>query len=115
MGSSCELILTSADSKPRLEHFQLLPCRDKAAIRVAAEIKDNWQKVAKKLEITADMEKEIKQQSSTPEQQALAMLRRWREGGNECSEQATWDTLIDALMGSGFKPLAKRLTRRTVE
>ena len=90
----------------------------KAAIRVAAEIQDNWPKVARKLDMPAKVRKEIKQQSSDPEQQALAMLKRWLEGGYECEDSdeelpvPCWTILMGALMSSGYENLAEKIRQR---
>ena len=82
---------------------------------MATEIQDNWQKVAKRLDMPANIREEIEQQSSSPEQKAMSMLKRWLEGGYECEEPVTWDTLIAALMCSGYTTLSKKLARRTVD
>ena len=90
----------------------------KAAIRVAAEIQDNWPKVARSLDIPKSIRKEIQQQSSDPEQQALAMLKRWLEGGYECEDSdeelpvPCWEVLIGALMSSGHATLARKIQQR---
>ena len=82
------------------------------------EIKDKWQRVARKLDIPAKITKEIKQESSTAEQQALAMLRRWREGGYECEDDSeelpvpTWKILMAALTVSGYEHVADKISQR---
>lgn len=105
----------STDSKPLVKQLQLLHRGDFPTIRVAREIKDNWQKVAEKLEIPAYKTRQIAQLPCSPEEQALAMLKDWLEGGYECEEPVTWDTLIAALMCSGYTTLSKKLARRTVD
>ena len=95
----------------------MLPCT-KIAISVAAEIKDNWQRVAKKLDMPAVVRKEIKQQSSDPEQQALAMLKRWWVGDYECEDSdeelpaPTWTILMAALTMADHKGLADSIRQR---
>ena len=97
--------------------MELLLCA-KAAIRVAAEIQDNWQRVARSLYIPKSIRKEIQQQSSDPEQQALAMLKRWLEGGYECEDSdeelpvPSWTMLMGAIMSSGYADLARKIQQR---
>ena len=109
------LLPHSTDSKPQLQHLEMLPCT-KTAIRVAAEIKDNWQRVARSFNMPDELKEEIKQQSSDPEQQALAMLKRWLEGGydddSEDEEPPTWEILIAALKTSKCKDLAHKIEQR---
>ena len=105
--------VASTDSVPQLQQLKLLP---NTAIRVAAEIKDNWPRVAKKLDMPDELKEKIKQQSSDPEQQALAMLKRWLEGGydddSEDEEPPTWEILIAALKTSKYKDLARKIEQR---
>ena len=109
--------VASTDSKPQLQHLEMLPCT-KTAIKVAAEIKDNWPRVASRLYIPKSIKKEIKQQSSDPEQQALAMLKRWWVGDYKCEDSddelpaPTWAILMAALVGSGYGELADSIRQR---
>ena len=94
-----------------MKQLQLLHRGDFPTIRVAREIKDNWQKVAEKLEIPAYKTRQIAQLPCSPEERALAMLKDWLEGGYECEEPATWGTLIAALIQSGYRHLGRKLLR----
>ena len=111
------LLPHSTDSKPQLKHLEMLPCT-KTAIKVAAEIKDNWPRVASRLYIPKSIKKEIKQQSSDPEQQALTMLKRWWVGDYECEDSdeelpaPTWTILMAALTMADHKGLADSIRQR---
>ena len=67
-----------------------------------------------KLKVPEKVRNEIAKLPHSPEERALAMLRKWLEGDYECEEPATWGTLIAALIQSGFKALGRKLLEKSV-
>ena len=107
-----------SDGKPLLQHLQLLPSA-KGPIKVAGEVKDNWEKVAEQLKLPeyhrGQIAKQIAQESCAPEQQAVVMLEMWLEEGYYHELPPTWETLIAALIITGYEGLARKIWKRTVE